>query len=149
VSEGEKQGDAKQCAYCGEPFTPRRSTARFCCDTHRKSAFKAAKRFDKSQRRSAMSVSFDGLTGGKPRDTGRTRLGHMPTGWAESIDPTWEAVSNRDGKDGEAEQAIRDNRGMGVGRLLEHLASLNIKRGMTWIHNTIADIQRKEGEAHA
>jgi hypothetical protein len=96
-----------------------------------------------------MSLTFDGQTNGKPRDAGRTRLGHIPTGWSEAIDPTWEAASSRDGKDAEAEQAIRDNLGMGVGRLCEHLASLNIKRGMTWIHNTRAGIQRKEGEVHA
>ncbi len=102
VSNGEKRGDAKQCAYCGESFTPRRSTAMFCRDTHRKSAFKAAKRFDKSQRRSAMSLSFDGQTNGKRRDTGRTRLGHIPTGWAEPLDPTWKSESKHDGRDADA-----------------------------------------------
>ena len=107
MSEGEKQGDAKRCAYCGKPFKPRRSTAKFCCDTHRKSAFKAARRFDKSQHRSAMSLAFDGQTTGKPRNTGRTRLGHIPTGWAEPLDPTWKPDTNRDGKDTELEQAIR------------------------------------------
>ena len=53
------------------------------------------------------------------------------------------------GEDQLGEQAIRNNVAVGVGRLCEHLASLNIKRRMTWIDNTRADIRRRESEAYA
>jgi len=68
-------GDAKKCEYCGESFTPQRSTGRFCGE-HRKLAFKAKKRTERredrirlSAERAGIALSFDG------RDSGHLRNG--------------------------------------------------------------------------
>ena len=67
-------GDAKKCEYCGEPFTPKRSTGRFC-GNHRKYAYKKREaqkkreeRIHTSEQRAAMSMSFDGRIGGPSRE---------------------------------------------------------------------------------
>jgi hypothetical protein len=48
---------------------------------------------------------------------------------------------NKDGKDAEAEAAIRANMEMPIRKLEEHLASLGIKRGKTWIAKTRAQLK--------
>lgn len=68
----------KTCKWCGGQFQPRRSTAQFCCASHRVSSFNAAARAatrDKcKEERSAISLGFDGRVGGVQRDfVGRTR----------------------------------------------------------------------------
>jgi hypothetical protein len=65
-------GDAKNCEYCGKPFTPRRSTRRFCGE-HRKLAFKAKERREGQEQRmiegrAGISLSFDGRDSGQPRN---------------------------------------------------------------------------------
>jgi hypothetical protein len=71
------------------------------------------------------------------------------TGWVTAVDLTWKTEANKDGQDDAAEQAIRKNVSLPVHKLQDHLASLKIRRGITWILNTRVCIQRTDGEVHA
>jgi hypothetical protein len=72
-----KNVNAKACGHCGGFFMPKRSTARFCSSSCRVAAFNATARANtrafKSERRSAISIGFDGRLQGSLRPAGRTR----------------------------------------------------------------------------